>query len=228
MAVADAGAAVTAILLLGVRLRSAAAGTDQLFEAAPFLQDLQGFVAFAPGSSLPPQSPNLPQLGKAPQAPQAVPEPVGFRRLRVENLTFRYPSGRHPVLRNVSMEIGVGQVVALVGENGSGKTTLAKLLSHLYRPQSGRILYDDVDVTAADPDRLRHSIAVLFQDFQRYLLSATDNVGMGRWEKADDRAAVTQATRAAGAHDFLAALPQGYESLLGPEFVGGIDLSGGQ
>ncbi|NBE96316.1 ABC transporter ATP-binding protein [Nonomuraea sp. KC401] len=228
MAVADAGAAATAILLLGVRLRGAAAGTDQLFEAAPFLQDLQGFVAFAPGSSLPPQSPNLPQLGKAPQAPQAVPEPVGFRRLRVENLTFRYPSGRHPVLRNVSMEIGVGQVVALVGENGSGKTTLAKLLSHLYRPQSGRILYDDVDVTAADPDRLRHSIAVLFQDFQRYLLSATDNVGMGRWEKADDRAAVTQATRAAGAHDFLAALPQGYESLLGPEFAGGIDLSGGQ
>lgn len=230
MAVADAGAAATAVLLLGLRLRTAAAGTDQLFEAAPFVQDLQGFVALAPGSS----PPKPPQLGKAPQAPmsppslQARPEPVGFRRLRVENLTFRYPSGRHPVLRNVSMEIGAGQVVALVGENGSGKTTLAKLLSHLYRPQAGRILYDDVDVTAADPDRLRHSITVLFQDFQRYLLSAADNVGMGRWERAGDRAAVTQAAWAAGAHDLLAALPQGYESLLGPEFVGGIDLSGGQ
>ncbi|GAA3709377.1 ABC transporter ATP-binding protein [Nonomuraea antimicrobica] len=234
MTVADAGAAATAVLLLGVRLRTAAAGTDQLFEAAPFLQDLQGFVALAPGSSPPPQPPKLPQLGKVPQAPksppspQARPEPVGFRRLRVENLTFRYPSGEHPVLRNVSMEIGAGQVVALVGENGSGKTTLAKLLSHLYRPQAGRILYDDVDVTAADPDRLRHSIAVLFQDFQRYLFSAADNVGMGRWERADDRAAVMQAARAAGAHDLLAALSQGYESLLGPEFVGGIDLSGGQ
>ncbi|WP_329426405.1 ABC transporter ATP-binding protein/permease [Streptosporangium sp. NBC_01495] len=234
MAVADAGAAATAVLLLGVRLRAAAAGTDQLFEAAPFLQDLQGFVALTPGSAPPPQPPELPRPGKAPRAstsppsPQARPEPVGFRRLRVENLTFRYPSSQHPVLRDVSMEIGAGQVVALVGENGSGKTTLAKLLSHLYRPQAGRILYDDVDVTAADPDRLRHSITVLFQDFQRYLLSAADNVGMGRWEKADDRAAVMRAARAAGAHDLLAALSQGYESLLGPEFVGGIDLSGGQ
>ncbi|WP_067828795.1 ABC transporter ATP-binding protein [Actinomadura kijaniata] len=208
--VADAGAAVTAVLLLASRLRTAAAGTDQLFEAAPFVEDLRRFLR--------------------PTAPPAaaVPAPPPFRRLTVEGLAFTYPSADRPALRGVDLEIRAGQVVALVGENGSGKTTLAKLLSQLYRPQAGRIRYDGVDVTDADPDELRRSIAVLFQDYLRYLLPAADNVAMGRWERAEDRAAVEEAARTAGAHRFLAALPQGYQTLLGPEFSGGVDLSGGQ
>ncbi|MGI5163075.1 ABC transporter ATP-binding protein [Spirillospora sp. CA-253888] len=210
MAMADAGAAVAAVLLLASRLRTAAAGTDQLFEAAPFVHDLQSFLAPV----------------ERPAATEPAPPP--FRRLTVEDLAFTYPSADRPALRGVDLEIRAGQVVALVGENGSGKTTLSKLLSHLYRPQSGSIRYDGVDVAGVDPDELRRQIAVLFQDFERYLLPAADNVAMGRWEDAGDQEAVERAAVAAGAHDLLADLPDGYRTLLGPEFVGGVDLSGGQ
>jgi ATP-binding cassette subfamily B protein len=220
MPLADAGAAVTAVLLLAQRLRTAAAGTDQLFEAAPFVQDLRSFLE--PGAGFPALGP--PSGGTSGDAAR----PAGFRRLTVEGLTFTYPSADRPALRGVDLEITAGQVIALVGENGSGKTTLAKLLSHLYRPQGGRIRHDGVDVTAAAPDALRGSIAVLFQDFQRYLLPAADNIAMGRWERSGDTEAIRRAAAAAGADAFLDALPQGYATLLGPEFAGGVDLSGGQ
>jgi ATP-binding cassette subfamily B protein len=209
MPVADAGAAATAVLLLASRLRTAAAGTDQLFEAAPFVRDLTSFLS-------PPE--------RAPSAPP--PPPFGV--LTTEDLTFTYPSARRPAVVGVDLRIEAGQVVALVGENGSGKTTLAKLLSHLYRPESGRILHDGVDVSGAAPDRLRESIAVLFQDFERYLLPVSDNIALGRPDRYAGDGAVTEAARSAGADAFLRALPDGYSTLLGPEFAGGVDLSGGQ
>jgi ATP-binding cassette subfamily B protein len=186
-------------------------GTDLLFEAAPFVADLHAFLGHAPRRS-----------------PQPAPQVTGFRRLTVEGLTFTYPSATRPALRGVDLEIHAGDVVALVGENGSGKTTLAKLLCHLYNPDGGRICYDGIDVTHVDPEPLRGSIAVLFQDFQRFLLSASDNIGAGRWERLHDTAAIVRAATATGANAFLAGLPRGYATLLGPEFDGGTDLSGGQ
>ncbi|TDD62113.1 ABC transporter ATP-binding protein [Actinomadura darangshiensis] len=209
MPAADAGAAATAALLLAARLRMAAAGTDRLFEAAPFVQDLQTFLV-------------------PPDREAAEPPPPPFRVLTAENLAFTYPSADRPAVDGVDLSIEAGQVVALVGENGSGKTTLAKLLSHLYRPGGGRILHDGVDAAACDPDALRESIAVLFQDFERYVLPASDNVALGRAGRAGDEEAVRQAARAAGADAFLSNLPEGYATLLGPEFAGGADLSGGQ
>ncbi|MEV0667292.1 ABC transporter ATP-binding protein [Actinomadura luteofluorescens] len=209
MPAADAGAAATAVLLLASRLRAAAAGTDQLFEAAPFVRDLGSFL-------------------RPPERAPAEPAPPPFQVLTAENLGFRYPAASRPALDGVDLTIKAGQVVALVGENGSGKTTLAKLLSHLYRPGSGRILYDGVDVANAAPEELRASVAVLFQDFERYLLPASDNIALGRPERAGDRRAVKRAARDAGADPFLRGLPDGYATLLGPEFAGGLDLSGGQ
>jgi ATP-binding cassette subfamily B protein len=213
LTVPDAGAAVGGILLLAGRLRSAALGTDQLFEAAPFVADLDDFLATAEPRR---------------DAGARLPAPTGFRRLTVEGLTFTYPSGARPALQDVHLEIRAGEVVALVGENGSGKTTLAKLLCGLYRPQAGRVRYDGVDVADTDADELRGSLTVLFQDFQRFVLSASDNIGVGRWERAGDRERVERAAALAGADGFLSALPDGYDSLLGPEFSGGTDLSGGQ
>jgi ATP-binding cassette, subfamily B, bacterial len=126
------------------------------------------------------------------------------------------------------MEIGAGEIVALVGENGSGKTTLAKLLCRLYLPHGGRILWDGVDTATADPDGLRRSVAVIFQDFLHYSLPASENIGMGRHQRIDDAEAIRGAALHAGADDFLARLPDGYETLLGPEFQGGKELSVGQ
>jgi len=151
-----------------------------------------------------------------------------FGRFEVEDVSFVYPDADRPALDEVSLEIGAGEIVALVGENGSGKTTLAKLVAGLYRPERGRILRDGVDTSALDPDELRASVAVIFQDFARFLLPAHENVGLGRHERIDDRDAVVAAAQRAGAHDFLAALPEGYETMLGREFHGGWDLSIGQ
>jgi ABC-type glutathione transport system ATPase component len=112
--------------------------------------------------------------------------------------------------------------------NGSGKTTLAKLLCRLYLPQAGRILWDGTDTAALDPDHLRRQIAVIFQDFQHYALPARDNIGLGRHQRIEDLAEIMVAARHAGAHQFLASLPGGYDTILGPEFSGGNDLSIGQ
>jgi ATP-binding cassette, subfamily B, bacterial len=120
-------------------------------------------------------------------------------------------------------------VVALVGENGSGKTTLAKLLCRLYRPASGRILWDGQDIAQFDPTTLRQSIAVIFQDFLHYEFPARENIAMGNLSRLGEAGAVEAAAREAGAHDFIAGLPQGYETLISRQFQDdGTELSVGQ
>ena len=118
--------------------------------------------------------------------------------------------------------------MALVGENGSGKTTLAKILAGLYRPRSGRVLWDGIDLADVQLDELRRSIALIFQDFEQYLLPARENIGLGRHERIDDLEGIVAAARRAGADTFIAALPDGYDAMLGREFSGGYDLSIGQ
>jgi ATP-binding cassette subfamily B protein len=121
-----------------------------------------------------------------------------------------------------------GEIIALVGENGSGKTTLAKLLCGLYPPKRGEILWDGADLRTFDPEELRRSIAVIFQEFARYQLSGWDNLAVGDPARAGDRAGMEAAAREAGAHPFLAALASGYDTVLSPQFDGGADLSLGQ
>jgi ATP-binding cassette subfamily B protein len=210
---ADAGAAAAAVFLLGERLTTAVSSAGHLYESSLFIEDFTSFVALAPEV-------------EARRARQ--PAPPGFDRLLVEDVSFTYPSAADPALEGVSLEIGAGEIVALVGENGSGKTTLAKLLCRLYLPHAGRILWDGVDTASVDPDGLRRSVAVIFQDFLHYALPARENIGMGRHQRLDDLDAVVAAATQAGAHDSLAKLPQGYETVLGPEFHGGKELSVGQ
>lgn len=154
--------------------------------------------------------------------------PAGFGRIVVEDLCFTYPGRAEPVLDGVNLEINQGEVVALVGENGSGKTTLAKILCSLYRPGKGTIRWDDVDVAGCDPAGVRSRIAIVFQDFVRYpSLSAAENIGIGLPARIHDRAAIVDAARRAGAHDAIAGLPKGYDTVLSRQF-GGADLSTGQ
>jgi ATP-binding cassette subfamily B protein len=151
-----------------------------------------------------------------------------FEDLTVAGVTFSYPVASKPSLSGVSLNIKAGEIVALVGENGSGKTTLAKLLAGLYRPDSGEILLNGVPTGSYDPDSLRSLIAVVFQDFVRYQLTARENIGLGRPERAWETESIELAAQASGARQVISGLPQGYDTVLGPQFLGGQDLSIGQ
>jgi len=209
----QAGAAVAGVAVVGARLTQAGYSAGSLSESALYMDDYHAFLEVLP---------------RAKAARGSAPAPAGFRRLSVERVTFTYPSAGEPALQDVSMYVDAGEVVALVGENGSGKTTLAKLLGRLYLPDAGRILWDGADVSSADPDDLRTAVAVIFQDFQRFHLTARDNVGLGRHEWIDDLPRVREAAAHADADDFISRLPSGYGTMLGPEFEGGTDLSIGQ
>ncbi|HEY7226348.1 MAG TPA: ABC transporter ATP-binding protein [Micromonosporaceae bacterium] len=221
---ASAGVAVAGISIIAGQLTSAAMSAGALTESARYLEDYLAFTALRPG--LDQDRPH----GAAPS---------GFGRVSVHDVEFTYPASIEPALRGVSLEINRGEVIALVGENGSGKTTLAKLLAGLYRPDAGGIHWDGVDLSTVDPDALRRQIAVIFQDFERFQLTARENIGLGRVEAVADLAAVRDAAAHAGAAEFLERLVDGYETMLGPEFarpdnpdepdrVHGADLSVGQ
>jgi ATP-binding cassette subfamily B protein len=135
---------------------------------------------------------------------------------------------RPHALRDVSLEINRGEVVALVGENGSGKTTLAKMICGLYTPDTGSVRWDGTDVATVDPDQLREQVTVIFQDFVRYWLTARENIGIGRVSRMSDQEAIRAAARHAGADRFIDAWPEAYDTIMGPIFEGGKDLSVGQ
>ena len=213
MELAQAGAAAAAVLVLGERILFTVLHAGQLYETTLFMADYTSFLKLRPE-------------GREPMAHQEPTRRTASAHL--EDVTFTYPSASVPAVRGVSMHVDEGEIVALVGENGSGKTTLAKLICRLYLPESGRILWNGQDGAALEPDDVRASIAVIFQDFLHYSLSAGENIGLGRPQDLADQHRIEQAARHARAHDFLARLPKGYDTLLGPEFDGGTELSIGQ
>lgn len=159
-------------------------------------------------------------------------EPLPMHELRkgleLRSVSFKYPGSDAWALRNVSLELAAGSSVAVVGENGSGKTTLVKLLARLYDPTEGVILVDGADLRDYELADVRREVAVVFQDFFRYDFTARDNVGFGQVAKAGNARLVEEAARKAGAHDFLARLPNGYDTVLGKTLGDGVDLSGGE
>jgi ATP-binding cassette subfamily B protein len=211
MTLASAGAAIYGLTQLGGRLNALHFSANSLYEATLFIRDYKSFVE-----------------QEAEALPDYLPAPRGFEGVRTEDVTFRYPGAERPALDGVSVEIGPGEIVALVGENGSGKTTLAKLLAGLYRPESGRLLWNGADTATMDPQELRDQIAVIFQDFERYRLTARHNVGLGRHEWIGDEQAIVSAALQADADEVIRRLPDGYDTMLGREFSGGYDLSIGQ
>ena len=147
--------------------------------------------------------------------------------VRFERVGFGYPGTARTVLDGLDLEIRPGELLAVVGLNGAGKSTLIKLLSGLYRPTAGRITIDGADLADRDTASWRSRIAVVFQDFIRYQLSAADNVALGA-HGVRDRAALDQAARDAGFAPVLERLPAGWDTPLARSRSGGVDLSGGQ
>jgi len=144
-----------------------------------------------------------------------------------ENVGFRYPGREQWALRQLSFTIPKGQSLALVGHNGAGKTTLIKLLTRLYDPTEGRILFDGRDLKDWDPETLRSRIAVVFQDFNRYQFTLGENIGIGSVTHREEGDRIRRALDLGGGQELLA-LPQGLETPLGRWFNDGVELSGGQ
>lgn len=223
VALAQAGAALIGLRLMTGRLQTTSAGANSLYECRLFLEDLNNFLLLRESFAGPKPT------AEPPSAPTArTAESRGFSRLQVERVSYGYPGSETLALRDISLELTAGQVVALVGENGSGKTTLAKLLAGLHYPSAGVIRWDGVSTTAMNPLEMRRNIAVIFQDFQRYELSAMENIGIGRAHDELDARMVMEAAVHAGADDFLRTLPNGYETPLSKARPGGADLSLGQ
>jgi ATP-binding cassette subfamily B protein len=155
-----------------------------------------------------------------------VPQPAAA--IHFDGVSFQYPGQGRPVLDGLDLTIPVGQCTAIVGMNGAGKTTLVKLLARLYEPQAGAVRLDGVDIRSFDVERWRARLAVIFQDFLRYEVSAADNIGLGAVGRADDREGIRAAAQAMNIADVLDALPRGMDTPLATHISGGANLSGGQ
>jgi len=148
--------------------------------------------------------------------------------IRFEDVGFSYPDATEPTLQHIDLHLPPGSSLALVGENGSGKTTLIKLLTRLYEPSEGRILFEGLDVREWNEAALRARIGVIFQDFARYQLKVGENVGAGDEPFFEDEQRWRAAADKGRAAEFIAQLPQGYGTQLGKWFRDGRELSGGQ
>jgi ATP-binding cassette subfamily B protein len=213
MTLAQSATAAGVLLLFSQRLIMLVGATNDFFESAPLVGDLDEFIALGP-------SLRRERSGR--------PHPGRFSEIVLDDVGFTYRGAQRPAIDGVSLTIKAGEVVALVGENGSGKTTLAKLLAGLYTPTSGAILVDQANLRETDAASWREAVGVLFQDFIRYGLPAEENIYLGAVSRDRDPAAIREAAVVARADQFLNGLPRGYDTILSPQFNEGQDLSLGQ
>jgi ATP-binding cassette, subfamily B, bacterial len=162
-----------------------------------------------------------------PSMPRPVPRPIRAG-IVFDGVSFQYPGAPRKVLQDVSLTIRPGEHVALVGANGSGKTTLVKLLCRLYDPSGGAITLDGIDLREFESRALRQEMAVVFQDWAAYHVSARDNIWFGDPRAECDQARIRQAARDAGADEVISRLSNGYETVLGKWFESGEELSMGE
>jgi ATP-binding cassette subfamily B protein/subfamily B ATP-binding cassette protein MsbA len=161
-------------------------------------------------------SPELPEKSGAPAL-----LPVR-KTIEFENVTAGYEPGR-AVLRNISLHVEHGQTIAIVGHTGAGKTTLVNLIPRFMDPWEGRVLIDGHDLREVSLKSVREQVALVLQDSFLFPLSVADNIAYARPGAA--RSEIEAAAQAANAHDFIASLPQGYETVIGER---GATLSGGE
>lgn len=159
------------------------------------------------------------------------PDPITFSTLKppkieLKNVSFAYPNGR-VVLKDVSFVVNPGERVALVGVNGAGKTTIIKLICRFYDVDTGEILINGTNIKKIKLSNLYDFLGTLFQDFVEYHFTVKENITLGKNE-SDDDTLIVEAAKKAGADSFIEKLPNKYDQVLGKEFEGGEELSGGQ
>jgi subfamily B ATP-binding cassette protein MsbA len=155
-------------------------------------------------------------------APDAYPLPLVLGHVEIRDLSFRYGDGT-VVLSHVDLEALPGEVVAIVGPSGAGKTTLLSLLPRFYEATGGKIYLDGHDITEVTVESLRDAMAIVPQETTLFGGTVRENIAYGREGATNEE--IESAARAANAHDFILALPHGYDSIVGDR---GVKLSGGQ
>jgi len=157
------------------------------------------------------------------EAPGARPLPPGAGAVRLEGVSLAYAPGGPRVLDDVDLDVPAGRTVALIGPTGSGKTTLTQLIPRFYDPTEGRVLLDGADVRSLRLDELRRAVGVVPQDPFLFSTTVRENIAYGRPEASDEE--VRRAARMAQAEEFIDALPEGFDTVVGER---GFTLSGGQ
>jgi ATP-binding cassette subfamily B protein len=214
MALSVGGTAVLAIRSGSSSLQNLVMQVNFMHEESLFVGDLHRLCAEAADRAIP--------VG-------GLPLPAVPGRITFEDVVFTYQGkDTKRALDGASLTFPTGKIIALVGENGSGKTTLVKLLCGLYRPDSGRIMWDDVDAADADRQQLVSRVAVVGQDFYRWPFTAAVNIGIGRPEAPFSQERLENAVQYAGADELIEELPRGWQTLLARGYKGGHQLSGGE
>jgi ATP-binding cassette subfamily B protein len=208
---ADTAVAIVALQQLAIRIRTATNTTGSMRGSALFLADFNRFRELKGG-----------------EAPPLAPAPLPPATLAVEDVSFRYPGTDPVVLEEISLTIEPGEIVALVGVSGSGKTTLSNLVVGLYEPTSGRITYGGADINDLDAATYRRSVAVVFQDYERYEMSALENIAISDEHRIDDREAASASAKRAGIDHVIEDLPKSYDTMLSRSYEEGVDLSVGE
>ncbi|PWW07441.1 ATP-binding cassette subfamily B protein [Paenibacillus cellulosilyticus] len=146
----------------------------------------------------------------------------------IRNLSFQYPNQPFPTLHQVNLHIPPGYKIAIVGDNGAGKSTLAKCILGLYSASEGAVEYDGVNILDLEPADLRKRVTAVFQDFVRYQSTVRDNIGFGALDRLQDNSWLEVAASKSGANEIIESLPEQFDTMLGPMFEGGRELSQGQ
>ena len=195
-------------------MRSLLSSVGQLYADTLFLEHLFAFLDLEP------------QI-REPKHPSPMPLPLR-RGVEFENVSFKYPGTDSYALKGLTLKIPAGKTVALVGPNGAGKTTITKLLCRFYEPTAGSILLDGINVRTLSIEELRKRFTVMFQTPVHFRATVSENIAMADAGEVPDPRRVAEAGAAGGVHEFVDSLPASYETLLGKEFTGGVQLSGGQ
>lgn len=148
--------------------------------------------------------------------------------IEFRDVWFRYPGTDRDILRGLSFHVADGEKLSIVGQNGEGKTTMIKLLLRLFEPDRGEILVGGLPISAYSRQSLTRLFGPVFQDFNRYAITLRENIGVGFVDQLTDDDRLAYAAHKGKVDPFVDDLPHGYDTVLGREFEGGVDLSGGQ
>lgn len=151
-----------------------------------------------------------------------------FEGIYIENVSYTYPNTKKPVIKNISLEIKKGETVAIVGENGAGKSTLIHCILGLFKPTTGQIRIDQLDISELPEHVIFEKVAAVFQDFNKYQLTIRENVAFGKLDQLNNDKEIETVLEAVGLLATVSQTSNGIDTYLGKSMNNGIELSGGQ